>query len=137
MVDPDRIVLGVPNFDANVDFFANLSPRGPFVVIMPARQANWNAQNRHYEIHVEVRIYFALPADKTNDFMAIEDLVYGEIFQAVAAIASWNVGVGLNPTGIPAPDVPYNEDGPTIDPSRKPLPGMYSLTFSFFGNTQS
>jgi hypothetical protein len=135
VIDPNRIILGLDDFPANVDFFANLAPQGPFVVIMPAKQGDWNAQNRHYKIHVEIRLYFSIPADKSYDFTAVEDIWYGGVFQAVTAIANWNTAA--NTAKIPPPDVPYSDDGPSVDPKRKPLPGLYVNTFSFWGNTAS
>lgn len=135
IVDPDRVILGLGDFAPNIDFFANLSPDGPFVVILPAKRANFDAQDRHYEIHVSIRIYFAIPADDEYDFTSIENVV-SNIFQALVAVNSY-VGNPANTDDVSPPNVPYNESGPLGNPDLKPLPYYYELTFAYYGSTQS
>lgn len=131
ILDDERVVLGLDDLPANSDFFNNLSSAGQYALIMPASVSGFDFQARHYDIAIEVRLYFGMAADQDYSFTAIEDLFFGEVLQAVAARANYDGSDGVAP---PTRDV---EQDLQVGPELKPMAGFYSLTFHFVGSMNS
>lgn len=117
----NRIVIGLKDWKPSDEFLRDLPTAGPFVLIRPTQQGDYNLSMKQCESTVDVVLYYGYPDDADQDFTAVEDLValmMAKLFDP----ALWTTG--NRPWQ--ANDVDYDDSY-----SKKPRIIEYTITMGF------
>ncbi len=113
----DRVQLGLVDIPGGYDFFSSLVTN-PYAVVLPARNTEWNGQQRHTDIQIAVNVWFGAAGDANLDFTAIED--------------TWvAIRNALRAGGASGPPDSMNITGPTPRSDLKPMAFLYEIEMSY------
>jgi hypothetical protein len=118
LLDVPQVKLGLEDVAETEDFLADLPTEGPFMIIMPAEMKSFDAQLGMSVFNVPSRLYFALPADSDQTFIAIEDLAF-QIRNVLFSATSYD-GILMDGTMTRK-----------MDADQKPLVGYYEFNMDF------
>lgn len=121
----NSIKLGIIDEKPNDEFFQDLADNGYFVKIGPAVQTHYSQAENYSEFKIEIVLYFPIPVKADFDFLAVEDLVFHDVRNALGLSTNY-------PNSAPAKDIEV--EGPELMLDLAFPAGLFRFKTEFYGD---
>lgn len=121
----DRVKLGIIDQDPGDEFFQDLVSNGYFIKIGPGVQTHYSHAENVSEFNIEVVLYFPIPPKSDFDFLAVEDLAFHDIRNALGLSTNYPTSAPAKNIDIEGPEMILDIDSPS---------GLYRFKLEFYGD---